>query len=81
MHNLAYVRTLLTPGSREVQVGNVAKVRSLVTESVKSIVKVISSFLLCVIAFANRGAPAVLVSAGSSSCSYLSWFARSCGHS
>jgi len=81
MHNPAYVRTLLAPGSGEVQVENVAKAQSLFTESVEGAVKVISSFLLCVIAFANRGAPAIVISAGSSSCSYLSWSARSCGHS
>ncbi len=81
MYNLAYVRTLLAPGSGEVQAGNVAKAQSLFTKSVEAVVKVISSFLLCVIAFANRGALAILVSAGSSSCSYLSWSARSCGHS
>ncbi len=60
---------------------NVAKARSFFTESVEAIMKVIPSFLLRVIAFANRGAPVVLVSAGFSSCSYLSWSARSCGHS
>ncbi len=81
MHNLTCVRTLLAPGSGEVQVGNVAKARSLFTESVEATVKVISSFLLCVIAFANCGAPTILVSAGSSSWTYLSWSARSCGHS
>jgi hypothetical protein len=80
VHNLAYVRTLLASGSLEVQAGNVAKARSLFTESVEVAVKVISSFLLCVIAFANCGAPAVLVSVGSSSCLYLSWSARSCRH-
>ncbi len=42
MHNLAYVRTLLAPGSGEVQAGNVAKARSLFTESVEAAVKVIS---------------------------------------
>jgi hypothetical protein len=81
VHDPAYVRTLLAPGSGEVQAGNVAKARFLFIESVEAAVKVISSFLLCVIAFANRGAPAILVSAGSSSCSYLSWSTRSCGHS
>jgi tetratricopeptide (TPR) repeat protein len=39
VHNLAYVRTLLASGSLEVQAGNVAKARSLFTESVEAAVK------------------------------------------
>jgi hypothetical protein len=39
VHNLAYVRTLLALGSGEVQAGNVAKARSLFTQSVETAVK------------------------------------------
>jgi hypothetical protein len=60
------VRTLLAPGSGEVQAENVAKAQSFFIESVEAIMKVISFFLLCVIAFVNCGAPTILVSAGSS---------------
>jgi len=39
VHNLAYVRTLLASGSLEVRAGNVAKARSLFTESVEAAAK------------------------------------------